>query len=128
MEIIEKNKDFGHDANVLRDKRESIGIGDRFTEIQPMSQPKIDKSLIGRRLDVCEQYDLEEGGTELRWSQGVVIAISDGNNMLKPGARTAKFKLGESVMIKWDANPDRNELSSTSAQRLLKKMELKRKA
>ena len=88
--------------------------------MQPISQPKIDKNLIGRRLDVCDKYDLEEGGTEIRWSQGEVIAISDGFNMLKLGARTVKFKLGESVMINWDANPDRNERSSTSAQQLLR--------
>ena len=50
-----------------------------------------------------------------------MIAISDGNNMLKPGACTAKFKLGEAVMIKWDAHPDRNEPSSTCAQQLLRK-------
>ena len=44
-------------------KRESIEIGDRFTEMQPMSQPKFDKNFIGRRLDICEKYDLKEGGT-----------------------------------------------------------------
>ena len=41
--------------------------------------------------------------------------------MLKPGARTAKFKLGEAVMINWDTNLDQNERSSTSAQRLQRK-------
>ena len=40
--------------------------------------------------------------------------------MLKPGARTAKFKLGEAVMTHWDASPDQNKPSSTSVQRLLR--------
>ena len=57
--------------------------------MQPTSMPKIDKTLIGTRLDICEKYDLDEGGSELRWSQGEVILISDGSNIIKQGARTA---------------------------------------
>ena len=76
-------------------------------------------SPIGKRLDVCEKYILDDGGTELRWSQGEVVSVSDGFNILKPGACRAKYKAGEAVMIRWDANIDRNEVASTSAQRLL---------
>ena len=107
------------DAHAIRNKREADGVGDRYAGLQPMSRPNIDQSLLGKRLDVCEKYTLEEGGTELRWSQGTVVKISNGSNILKCGARTAKFKKGEAVLIKWDANPARNEIESTSAQRLL---------
>jgi len=39
--------------------------------------------------------------------------------MLKPGARTACYKAGEAVLIRWDANAERNELASESVQCLL---------
>ena len=45
--------------------------------------------------------------------------ISDGSNIIKQGARTACYKVGEAVLILWDANKERKESSSTSAQRLL---------
>ena len=67
----------------------------------------------------CEKYDLDEGGSELRWSQGEVILISDGSNIIKQGACTAYYKVGEAVLNLWDANEERKESSSTSAQRLL---------
>ena len=40
---------------------------------------------------MCEKYTLDKGGTELRWSQGTVVEVSNGSNIVKPGARTAKF-------------------------------------
>ena len=124
LAVIESNHylkadKFERDAHDTRNKREAIGVGDRYTGLQPMSRPNIDKKLIAKRLDVCEKYNLDEGGTELRWSQGTVVEVSNGSNIVKPGARTAKVKKGEAVLIRWDANPACNELVSTSAQRLL---------
>ena len=116
---VSKGGSFEDKATEMRDEREAAGIGDRFAAIQPMSRPTINKQLIGKRLDVCLIYELDVGGTELRWCQGEVILISDGSNILKPGARTAKFKAGEAVRIRWDANIDRNEPVHTTAQRLL---------
>ena len=57
--------------------------------------------------------------TEAFQSQGIVVEVSNGSNILKPGARTVKFKKGEGVLIRWDANAAHNDLVSTSAQRLL---------
>ena len=116
--LLKSNK-FEKDAHTTRNNREAAGVGDRHADLQPMSRPNIDQHLLGKRLDVCEKYVLEEGGSELRWSQGIVIKVSNGSNILKPGARTAKFKKGEGVLIRWDANAAHNELVSTSAQRLL---------
>ena len=87
--------------------------------MQPLSMPVVNKKLIGKRLDVCCEWNLEEGGTELRWSQGEVVDVSDGSNILKTGARSACYKKGEAVMIRWDADKDRNEHSHVSSQRLL---------
>ena len=81
--------------------------------------PKIDRSIIGTRLDVCCEWNLEEGGTELSWSQREVVDVSDGTNILKPGARTACYKKGEAVMIKWDQDKYTNEPSCVTSQRLL---------
>ena len=61
---------FENKAITIRNERESAGIGDRFAEIQPMTRPLVDKNLLGKRLDVCFEYELEEGGNELRWCQG----------------------------------------------------------
>jgi len=96
-----------------------MGIGDCYTEMQPTSMQKIDKTLIGTRLDICEKYYLDKGGSELRWSKSKVVLISDGSNIIKQGARTACYRVGEGVLILWDTNEERNESSSTSALRLL---------
>ena len=50
---------------------------------------------------------------------GEVILISDGCNLIKPGTKRAKFKAGEAVLVRWDANPDRNEPIHTTAIKLL---------
>ena len=52
---------------------------------------KIDNGLVGKRLDICEKYTLDEGNTELRWSQGTVILVSNGSNIIKIGSRTACY-------------------------------------
>ena len=75
----------------MRQEREQKGIGDIYSELQPHSRPNIDKKLVGKRLDICERYELDEGGSELRWSQGEVVKVSDRSNILKPGARSACY-------------------------------------
>ena len=100
-------------------ERELSGIGDRYSNMQPLSMPSVDKKIIGKRLDVCFEWNLEEGGKELRWSQGQVVNVSNGSNILKPGARTSCYKNGEAVTIKWDENKDGNEPSHISSQCLL---------
>ena len=102
-------------AQDTRNKRKAIGVGDRYAGLQPMSRPNIDQHLVGKRLDVCEKYNLEEGGTDLRWIQGIVVKVSNRSNILKSGTRTAKFKKGEVVLIRWDVNGACNELVSTSS-------------
>ena len=55
-------------------------MGDRYAECQP-SKPTVGEKLLGKRLDVCCSYDLDAGGSELRWSQGKVVLVSDGHNI-----------------------------------------------
>ena len=87
--------------------------------MQPVLISVVNNGLIGQRLDICESYNLDKGGTELRWSQGEVVLVSNGFNIVKPNARSECYKKGEVVMIQWDANEDRNEEITTSYQRLM---------
>ena len=111
---------FEHNAINVQNERETLGFEDRYAEIQPTSRPNIDIHLLGERLEICEKYYLEEGGTDLRCSQGEVVTISNGSNILKPGAHTAKLKAGEGVMIKWDTNEAHGEPVTFSPVYLLK--------
>jgi len=58
--------------------------------------------LIGKRLEVAFTYDLDAGGTEVRWAAGEVIEVSDGTNLIKPGTTRAKIPKGEGALIRWD--------------------------
>ena len=63
---------------------------------------------MGKRLEICCDYELKDGsGSEARWCAGELIAVSDGTNIIKIGAVTAKYKKGEAVMMRWDADPTR---------------------
>ena len=103
----------------MRNKREAYGVGNKFAEINPSSQTCVDIKLLSKRLDVCVSYDLDEGGTDIRWSQGEVILFSNGSNILKTGARSECFKAGEAIIMRWDENVSREEEGNDPAQRLL---------
>ena len=75
------NTDFESNARALRCEREAEGTGGRYSKMQPTIMPPIDKNLIGKRLDICEKYSLDKGGSELRWSQGKVVLVSNGSNI-----------------------------------------------
>ena len=99
----ETSIDFDENARKVRLDRESKGHGDRYSELQPTTMPKIDNKFIGTRLDVCFKFLLDSGGEELSWCQGKVVDISNGNNMLYPNARSRCYKEGEAVEVLWDA-------------------------
>ena len=64
---------------------------------------------------MCCSHTLDGSGSELRWSQGKVTLVSNGSNMLK-GSKSAQYGAGETVMISWDACPERGEPATVSAQ------------
>ena len=88
--------------------------------MQPTSAPAIDKGLIGKRLDICLQYFLNDGGTDLFWIQGEVILVSDWTKITKKQGRQACYKASEAVMICWGGNKGRNEAVSEFPQRLIR--------
>ena len=123
LELLQLGKGdaFEAKAHAVRAEREEAGVGDSCAERQQIPSPAVDVSLVGRRLEICCDYQLADGSEwEPRWCAGEVIAVSDGTNILKIGAVTAKYKKGEAVMMRWDARRDRNEVATESAARLLK--------
>ena len=101
-------------------EKEEVGIVDIYSNIQPTSAPSIDKGFIEKRLDICLQYFLDDGGTELRRSQGGVMLVSDGTNIPKKQGRKACYKAGKDVMIRWGKNKERNKAVSELPQSLLR--------
>ena len=83
----------------MRTQRELARVGDRYSEIQPASMPVVNNGLIGKMLDICVICNLDEGDTELRWSQGEVVLVSDGFNIVKQNACSACYKKGEAFMM-----------------------------
>ena len=65
-------------ARRTRLEREAVGVDNIYSGIQPTSAPSKYKGLIGKCLDVCLQYFLGDGGTELLCIQGEVILVPYG--------------------------------------------------
>ena len=80
---LETSDEFEQQARRKILKREEFGVSDIYSNMQPTSAPAIDKVLIGKRLDVCLQYFLNDGETEIRWIQGDLILVSYGGNSKK---------------------------------------------
>ena len=68
---------------------------------------------------MCVSCDWSEGGTELRWSHGGVILVSNSSNIVKIYSISAYCKAGEAVIMGWDANVSCGEKGIDSAQYLL---------
>ena len=84
--------------------REAFGFGDRYANMNPTSEPAIDKDLIGKWLDVCLQCFLDDGVTEILWIQGKIILVSYGTNIPMHQGQQACYKAGKAVMIPWEKN------------------------
>ena len=95
------------------------GIEDVYSRSQPSTMPKIDKSLIGKRLEILYKYEEPHTGEEvLEWNQGVVTLVSDGTNLQK-SARSF-YKEGEAVLIDFDKKCLRGEKQSVYTVKLKK--------
>ena len=71
-------------------------------------------------MDVCLQYFLNVGGTEILWIQWWVILVLDGTNILNNHVVQACYKCAEDVIIRWDKNKEINESVSELPQCLLR--------
>ena len=98
--LSDKSK-FMEDAWKMKENREAERLGDKYEQNQSRYQPNIDESFIGFRIDSLFEFEAEGHSELVRWCQGEVIDICDGT-WLKPNARTACYKEGETVKILWD--------------------------
>ena len=89
---IETSDDFDHHARRKRLEREAVGVGDRYSNMQPTSAPAIDKGLIGKRLEVCLQYFIDDDGTEIIQRQGEVTLVLYGTNIRNDQGQQARYK------------------------------------
>ena len=101
---MSKEDSFRERAIRLRDDREDNGVGDGCGLIQPWVAPDVDDTLVGARLEVCFECNLDDGGQELRWCVGKVMSV----------------KNEKKVLMKWMANKEHGEEATISNQRLLK--------
>ena len=98
---LETSDEFGYQARRKILERGSVGVHNRYSNMQSTSAPAIDKGLILKRLEICLQYFINYYGTEIWYIQGEGILVSDGENITKKQCRQAWYKSGESVMIFW---------------------------
>ena len=68
---------------------------------------------------MCVAYNKYEGRTDLKWSQGEMIIVSNGSNIAKSGSRSAFFKAVEAIIIRWDAKVSYGEEVIDTSQRIL---------
>ena len=108
-------------TRILRRERESMGMGDRHQDFQPLSMPVI-SSLVNERIDVYTEYDIknddESISKDYRWCQGKVLFVSDGTNIKIPETRR-HYKSDEAVMVLCDPIPELDEPEMEYPQQLL---------
>ena len=97
---LETSDKFYQQTRRTRLEQKAVGVGNIYSNMQHTSAPDIDKYFIGKRMDLCLQYFLEYGGTDLLCTQGKVILIPDGTNITKKQCVKACYKAGEVVMIR----------------------------
>ena len=76
-DCLETSDEFEHQERRTILEREEVGADYRYSNMQPTSAPAIGKYLIGKRLDFFLHYFLDDNGTEIFWSQGEAILVSD---------------------------------------------------
>ena len=72
---LETSDEFEQQSRCTRLERDKFGVGYRYYKMWPTSEPDIDNGLIGKRLDVCLQYFLDDGKTDILWSQWWVLLL-----------------------------------------------------
>ena len=71
----ENDHEFKFSAKKLRDDRESDGFGDRYMEIQQVSIPAVDHTLVGKNIEMIFELIEPDGTCCLEWCEGNVISV-----------------------------------------------------
>ena len=56
---------------------EEKGLGDRYVDIQQKLAPKVDATLVGKRIEVLSRYFDEENKPMNVWAKGEVTGFSE---------------------------------------------------
>eukprot|EP00957_Ditylum_brightwellii_P169178 12877493-Ditylum_brightwellii.AAC.1 len=72
----ENNHVFKASVKTIKDEREGCGYGDCYMELQQVSMPKIDHTLVGKKIEML--FEMMEPNDEhvLQWCEGDAIAVS----------------------------------------------------
>ena len=97
-------------AEKLMKKLEEKGFGDRIADMQQKLAPKVDATLVGKRLEVLIKY-LIDGDWEFVWAKGKVVGLPEPTAAAKKRAAnkrsgkgkksSATIKANDFVMIEW---------------------------
>ena len=88
-----------------------LDVGDSIPDLE---------HLVGPLLEICFEYDLENGKEALVYHQGSVLDISDSINIAEIGYITARNKKGQDSIIHWDTNEHIEETPTKSSKKRLK--------
>ena len=99
-------------AEKLMKELEEKGFGDRIADMQQKSAPKVDATLVGKRLEVLIKY-LIDGDWEFVWAKGKVVGLPEPTAAAKKRAANkrsgkgkkksgATEKANDFVIIAWD--------------------------
>jgi hypothetical protein len=82
--------------------------------MQDPNPPPVDESLVGFRIEMCFEFDIDDEGKEkdYRWCTGVVERVSDGTWVIPtPSGRGRKcYEENGAIEVFWDAVADCNDM------------------
>ena len=109
--LLEKSQHVRLNAMKERDRLESVGFRDQLMEMQEVNWP-IDKILKGGfRLDMCFQYEDDDGDQSLQWCRGVILSVlCDKSNTDSKKYLQVKVKWDDEFVGPNDLNPTKDML------------------
>ena len=97
------------EAEKLMKELEEKGLGDRMADMQQKSAPKVDATLVGKRIEVLSRYFDEDGEPMYVWAKGEVTAIPVPKAKAKGGKgrgngkkSNAKTTVSQVAIVTWD--------------------------
>ena len=92
------------DAIEERERRENEFLTDRDSMLQPNVMPNVDKSLVGFPIEVCFEYDGEDGAPFTAWCDGTVMSV------INEKTRMVLIKWNEKKVAEGDAQTSKHKL------------------
>ena len=95
-------------AEKLMKEFEETGFGDRIADMQQKFAPKVDATLVGKKLEVLGKYFID-GEWEFVWAKGKVVGLPEPTAAKKRSGKgkkksSATIKANDFVIIEWGDN------------------------